>query len=127
MLITDSFYYLSHKRAYQQLARFFFADAALLVVRQDCASVRVINDTIDIIKNADTELIGCVLNNYYVADLTENMSYGLGGQYGYGNRYGRYGMKYGYGYAAKQGYVGRYGYGAGYGHRNSRGEEGRNA
>ena len=88
------------------------ADAALLVVRQDRATVRVINDTIDVLKNANAELIGCVLNNFYVADFTENVSYGFGGAYGYG---GKYGMRYGYGYAAKQGYTSRYGYGSGYG------------
>ena len=92
-------------------------DAALLVVRQDCASVRVINDTIDLLNNANAELLGCVLNNFYVSDFAENVSYGFGGQYGYG---GRYGGKYGYGYAAKQGYANKYGYGR----SRSSGEEG---
>ena len=91
------------------------ADAALLVVRQDRALVRMINDTIDVLKNANAEMIGCVLNNFYVADFSENMNYGFGGRYGYGGKYGKYGRKYGYGYAAKQGYTSRYGYGAGYG------------
>ena len=96
------------------------ADAALLVVRQDCAPVRVINDTIDVLKGANAELIGCVLNNFYIADVSENVSYGFGGtygygrKYGYGGKYGKYGLSYGYGYAAKQGYS-RYGYGDGYG------------
>ena len=99
------------------------ADAALLVVRQDRAPVRVLNDTIDVIKNAGAELIGCVLNNYYVADYAESISYGVGGEYGYGSKYG---LKYGYGYAGRQGYAGRYEYGAGYGQRSKRGEEGRN-
>ena len=101
------------------------ADAALLVVRQDCALVRVINDTIDIIKNANAELLGCVLNNFYVADFSENMNYGYGGHYGYGSRYGKYGkygMKSGYGYAAKQGYNTKYGYGSGSG-KSSRSEQ----
>ena len=102
------------------------ADAALLVVRQDCALVRTINDTIDVMKNANAELIGCVLNNFYVADFSENMSYGFGGYYGYGKKYGQ---RYGYGYAAKQGYTNRYGYGYGKsrssGSGGSRGEEGR--
>ena len=81
--------------------------------------MRVINDTIDVIRSADTELIGCVLNNFYVADFSENVSYGFGGRYGYG---GKYGMKYGYGYAAKQGYTSRYGYGAGYGKKHGEGD-----
>ena len=103
-------------------------DAALLVVRQDCALVRMINDTIDVLQNANAELIGCVLNNFFVADFSENMNYGFGRRYGYGGKYGRrYG--YGYGYAAKQGYTSRYGYGsgygAGYGRSKSHSEEGR--
>lgn len=101
-------------------------DAALLVVRQDRAPVRAINDTIDVLKSTNAEIIGCVLNNFYVADFSENVSYGLGGQYGYGGKYGyggRYGAKYGYGYAAKQGYTSKNGYGTGYGHSRSSGEE----
>ena len=82
--------------------------------------MRVINDTIDVLKGANAELIGCVLNNFYIADVSENVSYGFGGtygygrKYGYGGKYGKYGLSYGYGYAAKQGYS-RYGYGDGYG------------
>ena len=98
------------------------ADAALLVVRQDRALVRVINDTIDVLKNANAELIGCVLNNFYVADFSENMNYGVGGNYGYGKKYG---ARYGYGYAAKQGYTSRYGYGEGYGKSRTGKQEGR--
>ena len=100
------------------------SDAALLVVRQDRAPVRVINDTIDVLKNANAELIGCVLNNFYVADFTENISYGFGGGYGYGGKYGYgrkgYGSKYGYGtkmgygwVRTKMGYGYKIGYGAG--------------
>ena len=96
------------------------SDAALLVVRQDRALVRLINDTIDVLKNANVELIGCVLNNFYVADFSENMNYGFGGYYGYGKKYG---ARYGYGYAAKQGYTSRYGYGDGYGHKSSSGKQ----
>ncbi len=77
--------------------------------------MRMINDTIDVLKNANAEMIGCVLNNFYVADFSENVNYGFGGRYGYGGKYGKYGRRYGYGYAAKQGYTSRYGYGAGYG------------
>ena len=101
--------------------------SALLVVRQDRALVRMINDTIDVLKNANAEMIGCVLNNFYVADFSENVNYGFGGRYGYGGKYGKYGRKYGYGYAAKQGYTSRYGYGAGYGRGSgsSGGEEAR--
>lgn len=71
------------------------ADAAVLVVRQDQAPVRVINDMIDVLNHSKAELLGCVLNNFYSADFTDRFSYGYGGQYGYGGKYG-YG-KYGYG------------------------------
>ena len=95
------------------------ADAALLVVRQDRAPVRMINDTIDVLKTANADLVGCVLNNFYVADFSENMNYGFGKQYGYG----KYGRRYGYGYAAKQGYSGHYGYGYGRTNKPKSGEE----
>ena len=80
------------------------ADAAILVVRQNLAPTRVINDAIDIINNTDAQLLGCVFNNVFLADLNEYYSYGGGGKYGYVKRnYGRHGYgKYGYG---------KYGYG----------------
>lgn len=65
------------------------ADASVLVVRQDQAPVRVINDMIDVLNHSRAELLGCVLNNFYSTDFTDRISYGYGGKYGYG--------KYGYG------------------------------
>lgn len=76
------------------------ADAAILVVRQDTAPVKVINDSIDVLSAACGRLIGCVFNNVRAADLSDGYSYGSGGKYGYGNGhgYGKYGYgKYGYG------------------------------
>ena len=79
------------------------ADAAVLVVRQDMAPVKVINDMIDEINLSNANLLGCILNNFRTADIDDSFSYGQS-RYGYG-KYG-YG-KYGYG---KYGY-GKYGYG----------------
>lgn len=76
------------------------ADAAILVVRQDTAPVKVINDSIDVLTAACGKLIGCVFNNVRSADLSDNYNYGSGGKYGYGSShsYGKYGYgKYGYG------------------------------
>lgn len=67
------------------------ADASILVVRQDQAPVRVINDMIDVLDRSKSELLGCVLNNFYSADFADSFSYG----YGYGGKYGY--EKYGYG------------------------------
>lgn len=71
------------------------ADASILVVRQDQAPVRVINDMIDVLDRSKSELLGCVLNNFYSADFADSFSYGYGGRYGYGGKYGY--EKYGYG------------------------------
>lgn len=64
------------------------ADAALLVVRQNGAKVRDINDVIDIFKKTDCKLLGCVLND------VENSFLGNAGIYGDG-----YSNKYGYGHS----------------------------
>ena len=74
-----------------------FADAAVLVVRQDKTPVKVLNDMIDILNAAHAKLLGCVLNNFRSADIDDKFYYGQG-KYGYG-KYG-YG-KYGYGESGK--------------------------
>lgn len=74
-----------------------FADAAVLVVRQDRTPVKVINDMIDILNASHAKLLGCVLNNFRSADIDDKFYYGQG-KYGYG-KYG-YG-KYGYGESGK--------------------------
>ena len=71
-------------------------DATILVVRRDIATAILINDTIDIISNTGTKILGCVYND---AESTTP----AGGKYAYNG----YGYGYGYGY-------GGYGYG-GYG------------
>lgn len=78
-----------------------FADASLLVVRQNQALVSDLEDAVAVLEKSQSHLLGCVLNNVYGSNhFTPAFSYGA---YGYG-RYGRYG-KYG-----KYGY-GKYGYG----------------
>lgn len=64
------------------------ADAAILVVRQDQAPVRLINDSIDAINQSGTKLLGCVFNNVHSADLNDSVSYGYGGKHGYSGKYG---------------------------------------
>ena len=72
-------------------------DAALLVVRQHMASVRDINDAIDVLNGRNMKLLGCVFND--AGGESFSMGHGYGGYGGYGN-YGR--KSYGYGYAYEQ-------------------------
>ena len=65
-------------------------DAAILVVRQDQAPVRALNDCIDVLRRSDAEVLGCVFNNAYAASIGDRQSYGYG-----------YGYDYGYGYGAR--------------------------
>ena len=83
-----------------------FADASLLVVRQNIALADDLEEAVSVLEKSDNHLLGCVLNNVYGSNhFAPAFSYRA---YGYG-RYGRYGKygKYGYG---KYGY-GKYGYG----------------
>ena len=102
------------------------ADASILVVRQDGAQVRVINDSIDILNLSRAELLGCVLNNYFTTEFADHLGYGYGGRYGYGVKYG-YGGRYGYGskigYGSKVGYGSKIGYGSKLGYGAGAGEE----
>ncbi len=65
------------------------SDAALLVVRRNCAKVRDINDCVDIFRASDCELLGCIMND---ADkgFASQVSYGGGYYYRYGSKYGKY-------------------------------------
>ena len=71
-------------------------DASVLVVRQDRTPACDINDAADLLRQANSRFLGCVLN-----DMTGTITEGAGyGHYGYGYGYGGYG--YGYGsYAEK--------------------------
>lgn len=74
-----------------------YADVSLLVVRQGTANARSINDTIDILEDGHSELLGCIYN-----DVKTGVFSGKKAFRGYGYGYGRGGYEnYGYG---------RYGY-----------------
>ena len=66
-------------------------DASLLVVRQNAATARMLNHALDILTDARSKPIGCVLNNVFAPILSQMGSYGYGYGYGYGSRYGHYG------------------------------------
>lgn len=78
-----------------------YADAALLVVRQNAAKANDLNDAVAILGKSNVHLLGCVLNNVYGF---KNLSPVF--HYGDYDKYGKY-SKYGYG---KYGY-GKYSYG----------------
>ena len=71
-----------------------YADVSLLVVRQGTASTRSINDTIDILENGHSELLGCIYNDVKTGIFTGKRVFG---GYGYKYSYGHYG-RHGYGY-----------------------------
>lgn len=86
-----------------------FADAAILVVRENFSACARIRSVIDDITSAKAELIGCVFNNV--------ASDGVRGAYS------KYKYGYGYGYGRHYGYGGYGGYGYGYGYGDSSSSE----
>ncbi len=97
-----------------------FADAAIMVVREDFAPFAKIRMSVEDIDQNGAEIVGCVFNGDTNATIRTRRGgrygkYGRYGRYGYGKYgYGKYGYgKYGYG---KYGY-GKYGYGYGYGEK----------
>ena len=64
-----------------------YADVSLLVVRQGMANARSINDTIDILEEGHSELLGCIYNDVKTGIFSGKRTFG---GYGYG------GYKYGY-------------------------------
>lgn len=78
-----------------------YADVSLLVVRQGMASARSINDTIDILENGHSELLGCVYNDVKTGVFSGKKVFG---GYGYGRHGYGYG-KYSYGKGGHSGYV----------------------
>lgn len=70
-----------------------YADASLLVVRQNGAIAPAINRAAAILSGGRAKLLGCVLNNVYTAVLPTGRGRGYGGYggYGYYGHYGRYG------------------------------------
>ena len=69
-----------------------YADAAVMVVRQNAATAGDLNDAAAIL-NKNTHLLGCVLNNVHGSgDFAPVFRYGGNGDYGKYGRYGRYGQ-----------------------------------
>ncbi len=82
-----------------------FADAAIIVVREDFSPYSRIRMSVEDIDSNGAEIVGCVFN----AETESTIKTGkYGSKYGKYGRYGRYG-RYGYGK------YGNYGYGYGYG------------
>lgn len=77
-----------------------YADVSLLVVHQGMARTREINDTIDILEDGGSQLLGCIYNDVRTGVFKGKKSWG---DYRYGG-YRKYKQGYGYGY-------GQYGYG----------------
>ena len=78
------------------------SDVSILVVKQNFAEIKYINDTIDILNDYGDGLLGCIFNDVFSTG--EVLSSG----YGYGN-YGGYGSYGGYGRYGKYGNYGAYG------------------
>ncbi|MBE6730155.1 MAG: polysaccharide biosynthesis tyrosine autokinase [Ruminococcaceae bacterium] len=70
-------------------------DASLMVVRQNVANAQALNKALSALDNAESKLLGCVLNNVYSMPFNITDNYGYGGYKGYG-KYGRY-KNYAYG------------------------------
>ncbi len=72
------------------------ADAVLLVVEQGEVDTRLVNDTIDRIRENGTDVLGCVFNNVHTGFFGRVTSYGSYSSYGYGRygqgSYGKYGQ-----------------------------------
>lgn len=84
-----------------------FADASLLIVRQNGATTRMINKNIAILQSGRAELIGCLVNNVRTSALSSGDSYGYGRYSSYG-RYGKYGKYGNYGNYGHYHYYDRY-------------------
>ena len=69
-----------------------YADASLLVVRQNAAVAPAINKAIATLEKGKAELLGCVLNNVYSTNWISDSGYGYG-RYNYYGRYNPYAGK----------------------------------
>lgn len=68
-----------------------YADVSLLVVRQGMANAKGLNDTIDMLENGSSELLGCIFNDVKTGVFTGKKVWGGYGYGKYGRRYGSYG------------------------------------
>ena len=94
-----------------------FADASLMVVRQDVMRDVAINDAIDKLSRCKAEFLGFVFNDVHTFNIVAAL---VGGRrYGYGYGYGRsYGYAYGSSTKSRESY--KHGYGYGYGSNPNR-------
>ncbi len=67
-----------------------YADASILVVRQNAALAQPLNKAIEALEGGNAKYLGSVLNNVYSLELAAGRVYGYGYGYGYGS-YGKYG------------------------------------
>lgn len=67
-----------------------FADACLLVIRQNSAGAPALNKALDTLKRGKAKLLGCILNNAYSTFLSSGQGYHGYGRYGKFGRYGGY-------------------------------------
>lgn len=70
-----------------------YADAGLLVVRQNCSRTKDINDAIDVFSKMGCELLGCILNDVKTGLFGDVISKGDDYRYQYGYGYGYYQRK----------------------------------
>ncbi|MEG1846482.1 MAG: polysaccharide biosynthesis tyrosine autokinase [Oscillospiraceae bacterium] len=68
-----------------------YADAIIMIIRQDVAPMRRVARAIENLDNSGTEIIGCIFND-------SDSGIGSTNSYSYGKKYG-YGYGYGYGYS----------------------------
>ncbi len=86
------------------------SDAAIMVIRQNMAAARRINDAIEVLENSDIDVLGCVFNDVKrisIFDSAVNAVRGGYGSYmgsGYGGRRHYSGHEHGYGYGYGYGY-----------------------
>ncbi len=97
-------------------------DATILTVRTNTVYAAVINDSIQLLKNAGAKFAGCILNDVYdefslfnqmgtdESGYARYSKYGYGhyGQYGHYGKYGKYGKYGSYGKYKKYGSYGKY-------------------
>ena len=67
-----------------------FADASLLIVRQNVAFASELNNAIGNLEGHPAKMLGCVLNNVFSTQLSSGQSYGYGSYNNY-KKYGHYG------------------------------------
>lgn len=72
-----------------------YADASLLVVRQNAATAPAINKAVAALDGGNAKLLGCVLNNVYSTSLFSGQGHNYSGydKYNHYGNYGHYGAK----------------------------------